>query len=187
MKIVAKVYLVLLSVMIGCNQREEHEDIFKGVPIANTILFIDSIEHKIRLDAGQNFTGYPTPKKNEYYYDERNFHDSLGDFLEYSIIECLGDTIHIHTNYYYYKNQLISVDKHVIGIDQGWTARYFFKNNKLIFKRTTGKTETSIPVDTLLNRGKRYLLIKGNVGDTAFKKYFGKEVGPPNSTLELVE
>src|ERR1700749_745298 len=97
------VLLVFISVFISCNHKRNKEDIFQNVPIANTKIFIDSLAGKIWLDAGQGFTGRPTLKKNEHYYDERNFRDSEGNVEIYSIIDCPNDTIQKLNSYYYYK------------------------------------------------------------------------------------
>ena len=186
MKITAILSFALLSATLSCKQREKHEDIFKNVPIINTKFFIDSIAHEIELYAGANFTARPTLNKNEYYYDERNFRDSFGNLREYSIIE-RWDTGDVFTNYYYYyKNQLIDVSKIVFTSHIIQRATYYFRNDSL-FGSYIGGRLTFIPKDTLLNKSYRYLSIKGEVGDTSFRKYFRKKSYPPNSQITLVK
>ena len=175
---------LLLLMFISCKQKHP-DDIFKNIPSANTIEFIDSIEHQIRLDAGNNFTAFPTLKEGEYYYDERNFRDSLGDLREYSVIE-RKDTGDVITNYFYYRNRLITVSKKNVTLHVSQFADYYFKNDTLFDIYFEGPL-CLMSVDTLLSRGYRYLSIKGDVGDKEYRKYFGKKSYPPNSMVELVQ
>ncbi len=169
---------------IGCKQKE---DIFMNIPIANTQNFIDSINHKVWLEAGNNFTAHPTLQKDGYYYDERNLFDSIGNLEEYSIIQCLGDTVDFDTNYHYYKNQLISVNVRYIEKNKFAITKYFFRNRRLVETECRTKYKYNVPGDTLINRAERYLAIKREVGDPQFRKYFGRESHPPNSTMHLDE
>ena len=124
-------------------------------------------------------------KNNEYYYDERNFRDSLGNLKEYSIIE-RWDTGDVFTNYYYYKSKLIDVSRKIFTSHIHQMSNYYFRNDSLFDSYIKGQL-VQIPVHTLLNRGYRYLSYKGDIGDTSFRKYFGKKSYPPNSVITLVE
>jgi hypothetical protein len=181
---------ILLSVFISCRQKENQEDIFKNIPIEYTKNYIDSIAHKIKMDAGANFTARPTLKRNEYYYDERNFRDTIGNLKEYSIMESLGDTSDNFTNYYFCKNQLILVlQVHYFFYEKKPVyvySKYYFRENKL-YNDTVQLPLPVISADTLLNKGSKYLSYKGDVGDKGFRKYFGKKSHPPNSNLLLVQ
>lgn len=171
--------LILLITFIGCIQQESQEDIFKNVPKKKTIPFIDSIIHKIRLDAGMNFTARP---ENQLYYDERNFRDSLGNLREYSIIQC-WDTGEVVTNFYYENNQLINVTKKTFTTNVIERCYYYFRNDTLIY---VYGTTPLLSTDTILSRAYRYLSYKEDIGDTAYRKYFKEKSHPPNSILELI-
>jgi hypothetical protein len=173
-----------LFLFISCKLKNQ-EHIFKNSPSAKTIKLIDSIQHQIQLDAGNNFTARPTLKAGEYYYDERNFRDSFGNLRAYSVIE-RRDTGDVITNYYYYHNQLISVSKSVVTLHVHQFANYYF-NNDILFGRYVDGPLSLMLTDTLLSRGYRYLSIKGDVGDKEYRKYFGKKSYPPNSMVELVQ
>jgi hypothetical protein len=185
MKNLVVISFLSLVVFIGCEQKESQEDIFKNVPMTSTIRFIDSIQHKIRLDAGNNFTARPVLKEKEFYYDERNFRDSLGNLREYSIIE-RWDTGDVFTNYFYYQNQLINVSKSIFTLHVSQTSNYYFRKDALFGRYVEGPL-TLMSTDTLLRRGYSYLSIKGDVGDTAYRKYFGKNSNPPSSMVDLVQ
>jgi hypothetical protein len=185
MKILTILPFCLFAIIISCKQRQKHQDIFKDVPIADTQKFIDSIEYKTRLDAGPNFTARPSLNKNEYYHDERNFRDSFGNLREYSIIE-RWDTGDVFTNYFYYKNQLIDVSKRISTSHIYQMSNYYFRNDSFFCHYTEGRLAL-MQKDTLLIRGYQYLSIKGDVGDTSFRKYFGKKSYPPNSMISVIE
>jgi hypothetical protein len=178
----AELSFFFLILFICCKQKDE-EDIFINVPVTNTVQFIDSIRHQIRLDAGNNFTARPILKESEYYYDERNFRDSLGNLREYSVIERM-DTGDIITDYYYYRNQLITVSKRIFTLHVSQMSNYYFKKDAL-FDSYVGGPLTLVSTDTLLSRGYRYLSIKGDVGDKEYRKYFRKKSYPPNSMIDI--
>jgi hypothetical protein len=185
MKILTILSFFLFALIIGCKQKQKQQDIFEGIPIADTGKFIDSIEYKTRLDAGSNFTARPSLKKNEYYYDERNFRDSLGNLKEYSIIE-RWDTGDIFTNYFYYKNHLINVSKTISTAHINQMSIYYFRNDSFFGRYIDGRLAL-MQKDTLLSKGYQYLSIKGDVGDTSFRKYFGKKSYPPNSMISIIK
>lgn len=185
MKIQVTISILLLFAFIGCKQKNKREDIFKNVPIGHTVRFIDSIAYQIELNAGDNFTARPTLKKNEYYYDERNFRDSLGYLREYSVIE-RWDTGDVITNYFYYRDQLINATKRVFTQHVYQMSNYYFRKDSLFDSSVQGQL-TSIRKDSILNRAYRYLDRMGDVGDKDFRKYFNKKSHPPNAIIDVIQ
>lgn len=185
MKIQVTISILLLFVFIGCRQKKAREDIFKHVPIGKTVKFIDSIAYQIELNAGDNFTARPVLEKKEYYYDERNFRDSLGYLREYSAIE-RWDTGDVITNYFYYRDQLINVTKRAFTQHIYQMSNYYFRKDSLFDSSVQGQL-TSLQKDTILNKAYRYLNIKGDVGDKEFRKYFNKKSHPPNAVIDFVQ
>jgi hypothetical protein len=175
--------IFLLVLFAGCSQTETKTDIFASIPIEKTKHFIDSVQHNIRLAAGNNFTALPQLKPNQHYYDERNFFDSTNHLRLYSVLE-RWDTGDIVTNYYYYKTALINVSNRISTVHLMQRSNYYFRNDHLFDSQEDGPL-TRMATDTLLSRGYRYFSIKRLIGDTTYRKYFGIQTYPPNSIIEL--
>jgi len=177
--------LLSFLLLFGTCKTKNKEQNNQQAILTNKIKIINSIQHKIQLAAGNNFTARPTLNAGEYYYDERNFRDSFGRLKEYVVIE-RRDTGDVLTNYYYKDSQLIKVTKSVVTLNVNQFANYYFDNYSLIHSHVGGSLSL-ISTDTLLSRGYRYLSIKGDVGDKEYRKYFGKKTYPPNSIVEIIE
>ena len=175
-------YLILL---VSCSQDNSKADLFDSIPVEKTIHFIDSVRYSIELAAGNNFTARPELNPNQYYYDERNFFDSTKTLREYSVIE-RWDTGDIITNYYYCQNNLIDVSKRIKTAHLHLRSNYYIRKDVLFDIHEEARL-TEMTRDTILARGYRNLSTKVQVGDTSYRKYFGRKDYPPNSLIDLIK
>ncbi len=144
------------------------KNIFENVPPNQTKYFIDSISRKIAESVPVSQTGFPTPQKGSYYYDERPVKDSQGNLKMYFVYDISSDTSEITNRFYFFENRLIAAVllKTCPGISNTFSI-YYFRNDSLFCINTN--SNSVISGDSIIKLGHQYLLNKNKTGDVRFR------------------
>jgi hypothetical protein len=156
-----KIFLVgilLYSLVSGCNSSNGLSTHAKLQNLPDSIAknYLDSLAWSIEKSISYKMKGFPSPKKDTSYYEERPYYDSLRKLKKVTIYEFYSDTLESHTDFYYWDRSLIAMRNITSGSGKVIGGLYYvFKNGRKIDSSLTKLPPIS--TDTVLKRSTYFL------------------------------